>query len=395
MRRCAWLAALASVVAGVVRAQELGPRRAAPAPAERPTVVRVPDDAPTLREAIRRSSPGGVIVVRGEQEPVVVDRPLSILGDPTFAIDRGELVWGDAPCAAPAVTLAGAGEGVVTLAGLSCGFMGECAVPAPAVAGGGFDELRLVDCSLSTFQTVFGGGAYGSPCVEVDVPLVLVAGSHVRGGRADVDECIGLLFGDGCAAVLAPQSTVVALDSTLLGGDGGYLCCHGCACPQTLRGLGGVGGDGVVAREVFQAGSLIAPGSGSTFFVLGPSSIDCGRQPSGVAVVADAHVVLADALRGAPRMTPGASYTLAWSRGGRTRSFWFAEGFQAPQPLPGGSWSFLPAASAVFAGTLPAEPASWTFAVPAAVGLLRGPFTFQAVDEEGTVTRPVSALVGP
>lgn len=397
MQRHAWLAALAALSTGMVaQAQVEGRVRAAPAPAAFPTTLRVPEDVATLQEAIWRSSPGGVVVVRGEQEPVVIDRPLSILGDPDLVIDRGYQALGSSPCHLPGVTLAGAGSGVVTLVGLHSRLAGECGMPAPAVAGGGFDELRLVDCSLSSFQVVFSGGAYGSPGVEVDVPLVLVTGSLILGGRADVDDCYGILLGDGDPALLAPQGTVVVLDSDLRGGDGGYLCCHPflCACPQTLSGLGGIGGDGVVAREVFQAGSTIVGGKGSTFHVLtGGPPIVCGSQPDGVPVVAASTVVLTNGLQGPSRMALGASYTLSWNLVGATIALWVADGFQGPEPFSGGAWSFLPADATLFLGLRPATPASWTFPVPSAAALLRHQLTFQGADEYGTLTRPVTAAV--
>ena len=100
----------------------------------------------------------------------------------------------------------------------------------------------------------------------------------------------------------------------------------------------------------------------------------------------------------AARMMVGSSYTLSWGGGtgpfgGMTRSFWAAEGIQAPDVLPGGAWSFLPTSSTIFLGTLPATPASWTFVVPPKLGMLGRQYTFQAADENGTVTRPVCATL--
>lgn len=77
--------------------------------------IFVPADQPTLQAAIDAAPAGGTIIVTTpiQQEPVIIDRPVNIVGDPV--VNVGDV--GHCGGARPAITLAGPGSGIVRVSG--------------------------------------------------------------------------------------------------------------------------------------------------------------------------------------------------------------------------------------------------------------------------------------
>jgi hypothetical protein len=226
----------------------------------------------------------------------------------------------------------------------------------------------------------------------------------VSGVGSDNDACNGFLYADECAGIRNPGGTVLLVDSTVSGGSGGFLCCAGCGCPTLPDpALGGQGGPGVVADQVFLAGATVQGGQGATFWAypfgtpyepLGTPS-DCGSQPDGAAFVASAVHVLPGTLAGPRTIAPGSTYVLRWDLPGPSAFLFFALGVSTPSTLPWG-FAVLDAATASFLGAIPAgAPQSLALAVPAIPALIGIEFAFQALDSGLGLTRPAVGLVAP
>lgn len=361
--------------------------------------ILVPDDAPTLQEAIDLALSGGTIVVRtgAPQAPIVVDKELTIVGDPEVIVKIGDEASGD--CFSPAVTLAGPGQGRVTLSGLRTITGADCFAQPVAIGGGGFDELHVMASDVRAAITGLSGVGFGAPAIQVDLPHVLVSDSTVVGGRDDSDDCVGFLPGGGYPAI-ASSGVVTVLDSTVRGGGGGLLCCKfGCGCPPSLAGLGGEGGVGLVAAALFSADSTIEGGLGSSFLAYEgdpfvSAFVVCGKQPDGIAMEVLEHVPLAPFLSGSGPLRLGATATLSWNAPPPSVMLFLSEHTHAPLVLPTGGWSFL-AEPIMPLGPYPAGGGTQTlsFALPNATSLIGLTVAFQMMDATLTPSRPLVSVI--
>jgi len=117
-------------------------------------VLHVPAQFAQLQDAIAAAAPGDVILIQGgTHEDVVIDKPLHLAGHATARPLFTPLEWdGSLPFdTTPAVTLAGPGQGAVTLSAIDFGGSTGSVFATqntPAIEGGGFAELRLLHCDI-------------------------------------------------------------------------------------------------------------------------------------------------------------------------------------------------------------------------------------------------------
>jgi hypothetical protein len=276
-------------------------------------VFDVPGDYATLNAALAAVPPDAVIVVHGGlHAPVTVTKPVTIVGSPQATLVNTDVSDPSFYSLVPAITLAGAGSGRVTLENVKTTGVADGSVfgsSGEGIFGGGFDELHLVDCDLQPAQwTMLTGQAAGAAAVQVTVPYVLVERCTITGGLSDTDDCIYRLNPSGGAGLTAP-GTVTVLDSTVTGGRGPIMCFFDFNCPS-LPLPESDGGPGIVATRVLHAASVIAGGKGQPVTC---DSVIIGVEADGPAIVAPTIVDLGTALSASGPAVLGGAWSLAWS----------------------------------------------------------------------------------
>ncbi|HEX5010880.1 MAG TPA: hypothetical protein VFY71_10805 [Planctomycetota bacterium] len=355
--------------------------------------IFVPEDFPDPQSAIAAAPTGGVIVVHGGQWlPIVIDKPLTLIGDPQplFMPD------GPPPVPQPIVTLAGPGAGRVVLQNVWLGggvdgtVYSDC---APSITGGGFDALHVFDSLIegSPWQFAYNFTFPGADAIDVSVPLVWIERCTVRGADAAAgDNSNHQEAVDAGDAVIATGS-VVLLDSTVSGGDGPTLSwdaggAGGCppVCP------GGAGGDGIACASLVQANSTITAGAGSHW--LGENGIgDCCDGPSGTALLVASHTLLGQDLTSSGPARLGQSWSLAWSTPGPAAVLFVSAGVGMAPQLGAPKLHLLPP---LFLGVVLSSPGALSTTVPADAALTGLEYGVQVYSSAGW-TRPIAGVLGP
>ncbi len=379
------------------------------APLVEADVLYVPGDFPDVQTAIDNASSGDTIVIQGGTwGPLVIDKPLQLVGDPLPLI-QGE--WDSVMITTfhPPITLAGPGSGAVVLARLEVGGLvnGACcgSAASPGITGGGFSELRVYDSSVQGPEWIaITGLAFGEPAIDTSVPFVLIERSTVRGSRTVVDSCV--LNGFDGPPGLVTQGTVLVLDSTVHGGTTGPYCYQGPDCPDPCPG--GRGGIGIICDVLYRSGSTIQGGAGAmwtTFF-----GAFCCQFEDGEPLQVNADLPLANDLHGSGEMQLGMPYTLSWTSTGPIGFLFFSPGAAPPtrlapsgakksaallcRPNPGCSTLFLdPARLTLF--DVVSSPGGITVNLPVSSALIGMSGAFQLYDPEAGLTRPVSGVFVP
>ncbi len=363
-------------------------------------VIRVPADQPNLQAAIDVAAPGDVILVAQTVEnPVVVDKPLTILGDPFFQITIECDFSGCPTCPEPdhAFRLAGPGSGTVVIGNVTASSF-DCFEPAQAIGGGGFDELHVHDASFVLTAGLSGLGD-GNAAIGADVPYILISRSTIKGSQPDSDHCSGFLLGDGYPAVDAPASTVVILDSKVTGGGDAHFCCVFCTCPGVFP-PGGGGGPGVVANEVYvDDASTVQGGKGATYFAfpndeLSGGQVACTTLPDGPAFIATVVNQLGPGATGSGQVALGGTWSLSFDVPGPAAVLFFS-GLSQPYPGGGFGFAFLDPVGLASLGPVPTgSPQTLAFPVPPAAVLLGIEGGFQILDATLGLTPPAVGVIG-
>jgi hypothetical protein len=254
-----------------------------------------PTSSSALQAAIDAAQPGDTLVVfGGEYEPIVVDKPLQILGVPAFTLNPC-LSPGPAPiaCGQPHVTLAGSGSGVVWIGNLVCDGDLNAHVgvngPRKRVVGAGFDQVWFTSCDIAGAQfTGLNGGAEGAPAIELTgVNFLVLIDTNVE----PVDSKTDIAFPpDSPTGIVALGTTVVAVGSTVRGGDGDLQAID-CTFEDTNLLTQGAGGTGVESLRLVESASTVRGGIGSTWYCTGPPGTT-GTLPDGVVYIGSERVIL-------------------------------------------------------------------------------------------------------
>ena len=363
------------------------------APLATAQVIDVPGDYPDPQSAIAAAPAGATIVVHwGQYEPIVIDKPLTIVGEglPEF------LAGGPPPIAGSPVTLAGPGHGVVRLVGVLLGRTVPATVYTecdPSISGGGFDALHVFDSDVhgAPWQFTYNWTFAGADAIRVDLPLVWIERCQVRGADSDAGDnatqTVPVDAGDG----IVSTGTVVLLDSTVRGGDGAVASWDdggNGGCPPICPG--GAGGDGVAAPRLVRANSSVAAGAGMVWLdELGVSG--CCTGPAGTALIVGEEVPLANDLVASGPAKLGQPWTLSWSLPGPAAILFVSAGVGAAPQLGAPKLHLLPP---LFLGIVVSTPSTLPVLVPADTVLTGLEFGVQMYGTSGW-SRPVAGVLGP
>lgn len=238
--------------------------------------ISVPGDFGDLQDAIDAASPGEVIVIDGGTHgPIVIDKPLTLVGALGKPTTLTTWVLPNPPHQAPCVELAGPGSGRVTitncvLEGTTYG--GSFSKNAPAIEGGGFDELHVVHCFVEAPRWIeVTGGAAPEPGIEVDVAFTLIADSTVIGGFPDEYPAgtFPFPFPVGGSGIVS-TGDVAVFDSQVRGGAGLSATWNvdERGAPPAICTVYGVGYGGLAVETegaLMVARSDLRPGEGGSF----------------------------------------------------------------------------------------------------------------------------------
>lgn len=252
--------------------------------------VFVPGSFSTPQAAIDGSpAESTIIVAGGTWGPLTIDKAITLIGHPapTFVADDGPNFHYNGQD--PAIFLDGPGSGQVTLVNVICSASFMRFLPSgssisrvtPGIAGGGFDELHVYDCTISAVEwdrSILTGVGLGEPGIELGrehvAPTRLwVQGSLVRGGQTSDDGFLDTIPPTNPGAI-SSDGDVVLIDSTIIGGS--YI-------PQFVSILspdcfGTVGGVAVDCEQLYDSGSLLLAGQ-SAFYTEVPSGNTCQAPP--------------------------------------------------------------------------------------------------------------------
>jgi len=365
--------------------------------------ILVPSQIADLQVAINTANANDCIIVNGgTYPPIVIDKPLTIIGDATPTIDNTATPFVD-PNVLPAIELLGPGSGSVKLVnvrtrGLTDGSV-NFSTTNSGISGGGFDELYIEECDIESAEwfTLTGLGK-GESGVVTSVPYVHIERSRIRGGKTDNDTANPTPgMPPGGIGISAPSSTVVVIDSDVAGGAGVVLwydiglCPGPCPCPS----IGAFGGDGVVCDRLFSGGpnnSIIGgPGSEVLCFDTNTGTIvTAGKQPDGTPIVANEHITLGIELAASGPLELSQTVTLVWT----TVGFPILLVSTPIQPTSVGSmgWLFLEPSTLIVA-PIPSNYISASVPnLPILIGLSIG---VQILDPLGDLTVPYISTIGP
>lgn len=166
---------------------------------------------------IDRALPGSILrVPAGLWRPIVIDKPLTLIGDDGAGFHE-EMPYSGDPFP-PIITLAGRGTGKVTLVNLGIGGRVDGEVyssVAGAIVGGGFETLELFQCYVEapTYWRVHLTCA-GGPGISVGVGNILVVQSTVFASWGRDDFCG---HAPGAAGIDASGSSVEIYGSWVAG----------------------------------------------------------------------------------------------------------------------------------------------------------------------------------
>ncbi len=356
-------------------------------------LVEVPGDHADLQTAIDLVAPGTTILIHGGQyEAIVIDKPLTLIGDPPPYITPG----GSNPALAEAaIRLVGPGAGTVRLVDLLIGgtvYGGFFSASEPSIAGGGFDQLEVFDSIVEGAPWAFAYNVVfpGADAIDVTVPLVWIERCTVQGAHAANADNSAVTQAEDAGTAIRASGTVVVLDSTVAGGNGAY-CRYDSSgantCPPTCPG--GAGGHGVVCQRLVHSNSTFSAGVGSSWHdELGTAF--CCQGPAGTAKIVANETTLTNNLSVSGPAVLGQTLTLQWNPQGPIALLFLANGF-VPPPATGTPLFLAP--PLLFVAGVPA-PGNVGAMVPNAPALTGYGYGFQLYAAAGW-TRPAGGVVSP
>ena len=258
--------------------------------------LEVPGDYADFQTALDAAPPNATVIVHGGHWcSLTVSKPVKIVGDPR------PYVWGDGGGVLnPPMTLAGPGAGTVELENVEIGMQviwSAFDVSAPAIRGGGFDQLIVRDSKIDgpvwdAYNYVFAG----AHAIDVDVRRVWVQNSTVTGADTVASTNathhpfsnptpLGAPGGSG----IVTTGDVILIDSVVRAGSGDPVIIYASptcdfVCP------GGDGGHGVVARNLYRVRSSVHAG-GPSSWLSETTGVCCQGSPGLRTVVLNEYVL--------------------------------------------------------------------------------------------------------
>lgn len=273
-----------------------------------------PTTADALQVAIDAANSGDILRIHGgAYGPITIDKPLELIANPGAVVQGLGLLPQMPPpllVMTRPITLAGPGSGRVVLQNISVAGSYDVtqfsAVPTAHMLADGFDELRLINCSIQGPFWIANGGIGGAPGITSSIPLMILSGTSVRPLSPVAD------FGSGPGvpppAIDAPNSTIIAGDCDIMGGSYGVIDIGTGNCNPQSYSTTLVGGTGVRCERFFQTGGSVRGGAGTV--------LDCGGPvvplivPDGIPVIAREHIVQPETLVQVTRPRVGQSWDL-------------------------------------------------------------------------------------
>lgn len=226
--------------------------------------LRPGDNPADFQTWIDRATPGSVLSVPGRVwGPVVIDKPLTLIGDAGASFASGDLRYPGDP--RPPVALAGPGSGKVTLVNIDVfgSVDGEYASSiAGGIVGGGFQSLEILQCYVEapSYWRV-RSRCVGGPGISLsNIEHVLVVESTVQASWGRDDFCG---YGPGAVGIDAAGS-LVELHGSSVSGSSFLDPCYRDFCPDQQT-MDSASGPGVRASCLETYGSSFGPG-GPTFW---------------------------------------------------------------------------------------------------------------------------------
>jgi hypothetical protein len=373
--------------------------------------IRVPSDYPNLTLALAAAAPNDVILVQTTtfQQSVVITQPVTIIGDPVCTIYTNSF-----NCAIPeTVRLAGPGSGNVTIANANIYSGGDCSPSVTPIAGTGFSSLFLYDVQIPEPPAGVTGSGNGTSGIRTTgIPFVALERCSVTSAQNDTDDCttggfaVQLGGKHNHAAVNVGHATLLALDSTLRGGNGGFMCTKNWvffpSCVADLETAGGEGASAVKAGAFYAANSVVESGVGSSYLIWpgvpgGPGFVVCWVYGSHPAVIANTSVVLPGTAAAVGSPKPGATWQLDFALPAGVSYALFSFGAGAPISVPGLGTAFLDPGTFVALGPLSAAGGVGTasYGIPNDNSLLGVRLCLQPLHAGQGLLRPVTAAIVP
>jgi len=289
-----------------------------------------------LQTAVEAAPAGATLLIHGgPYEPLVIDKPLTLIGDPAPAITPG----GNNPELATApVRLAGPGGGRVRLVNLQLGSSANGGFffdSEPSIVGGGFERVEVFDSVVegAPWDFPYDVAYPGADAINVDVPLLWVERCIVHGGDAANSDNAPVIVAYDAGTAIRSTGTVVVIDSQVSGGNGvdhRYDSGGAVLCPSFDPG--GAGGDGVVAPHLVHANSSFSAGVGSRWFDEIGGDL-CLVEPDGTALIVDSQLPLASTLSASGPVQLGQPVTLSWTAQAPVAALFLSTQFAAPVGL--------------------------------------------------------------
>lgn len=362
--------------------------------------LHVPGDFIELQDAIDNAQPGDMILVHGGIfNPITIDKPLTILGEPRPVIRYdADVLWGGVGYTQPHVTLAGDGSGVLVLRNLQIGpgwlDWNHAYQAAPAIEGGGFEQLHLVDSQVEAAKLLWFQQSsccfHGQAALSTDIPQILVSNSSLRASPSHSETCELLPSAAPQPGILAPLSTVVVLRSVVEGGGQHRLCStQGCLDPDYVKQV--LLQPAVRSHTLFEADSTFLGGSIHAY-------VACSDELQADPLDVVQHVPFPLRMRAFTDLRLGQTWTVYWTASpDSTFSTLFLSTQALLPPLQTTSgWQFFD-----FAGLLPPRTVYGTatrrfdFHVPVHSSLIGVEVLAQAFDPVAGFTHPIADCVAP
>lgn len=272
-----------------------------------------------LQTAIDQARPGDWIRIRGGTwEEIVVDKSLTLLGDPMPILLAPFNGIGSGRRQPPALQLSGTGDERLRLVdvrieGRALG-SGAWTSLSAGIEAERWGSIELVRCHVHAMEWwSITGLANGAPAIRAQGALLLHAvDSWLEASDSDIYGWVGPSRVDGAPGIDAPEADVLLAGTSVFGGDAASFVLFGCPpanCP--CPGLQHHGGPAVRARRLYAYGGTLQGGRGGEAWCWQGASFERrGQQPSGPEHVAQSVYAAPQVLQTQLPPRPGGAWVI-------------------------------------------------------------------------------------